>query len=217
MATIPSRNSILGSLERARILITNSQANPTISALLAQNGYDAAAMSIGQALYDKAYELTRIQQREVSEQRSASTAIETAWEQAKSSYMPILELARVALKHSNTVASLDLYGRRKGALLAWIEQAKRFYENVVQQPDDMAKLAKLNITPERIAAALADVNALAAAHNAHLQEQSDNQKATELRDAAIDELDDWVEDFVQVAKVALRDDRQLLEALGIRA
>ncbi|KAB8145930.1 hypothetical protein F8S13_02300 [Chloroflexia bacterium SDU3-3] len=48
-------------------------------------------------------------------------------------------------------------------------------------------------------------------------ERSDAERATEDRDAALDALEDWLEDFVSVAKVALRDDRQLLEALGIRA
>jgi hypothetical protein len=43
------------------------------------------------------------------------------------------------------------------------------------------------------------------------------QRATQARDAAIEALDDWLADFRAVARLALEDDPQLLEALQLGA
>ncbi|MEL6606343.1 MAG: hypothetical protein AAFP20_24355 [Cyanobacteria bacterium J06614_10] len=44
---------------------------------------------------------------------------------------------------------------------------------------------------------------------------SEAQAATQKRDAALDELQDWLSDFLAIAKIALEDDPQKLESLGV--
>jgi hypothetical protein len=43
------------------------------------------------------------------------------------------------------------------------------------------------------------------------------QEATRLRDARLDELDEWMSDFKVVAQVALKENDQWLEKLGFGA
>ena len=47
------------------------------------------------------------------------------------------------------------------------------------------------------------------------KEKGEAQAATKARDAAIDELQDWLSDYLAIAKVALEDNPQLLEGLGV--
>ena len=41
------------------------------------------------------------------------------------------------------------------------------------------------------------------------------QQSTKARDVAIDKLDDWMSDFIAIARVALEEKPQFLEKLGI--
>lgn len=48
-------------------------------------------------------------------------------------------------------------------------------------------------------------------------EQGDAQRATVACDAAMDALDEWMGDVVEMARIAFEDDEQRLEYLGITA
>ncbi|MBK7178098.1 MAG: hypothetical protein IPH82_13075 [Chloroflexi bacterium] len=47
------------------------------------------------------------------------------------------------------------------------------------------------------------------------KEKSQAQKATKARDKALDDLDEWYVEFRELARIALEDDAQQLEALGL--
>ena len=47
------------------------------------------------------------------------------------------------------------------------------------------------------------------------KEKGDVQTATQKRDAALDELQDWLSDFLGIARIALEDDPQLLRNSAI--
>ncbi|MBR8536871.1 hypothetical protein KDU71_14950 [Carboxylicivirga sediminis] len=49
----------------------------------------------------------------------------------------------------------------------------------------------------------------------HVREMAESQAATQTKNDAIITLKDWMDDFYSIAKVALYNQPQLLEALGI--
>jgi hypothetical protein len=46
-------------------------------------------------------------------------------------------------------------------------------------------------------------------------EATEAQKATMLRNEAMEELDQWISDYIAICRIALEDDPQELEQLGI--
>ena len=212
----PGRETIVGQLNYAETIIANALNDQTIAGLLAGYGYDSATIQNGQVRYQQAFDLQRAQEREYSEQYAATDTVEAARQQAEALYLPHLKVARVALKNERGAReALMLDGNRKSSLTGWIDQARQFYVNALATPGVLIQLARYNITANLLETGLAAVNALESARQSQHRERGEAQDATKARDAALDAMMEWVGDFVEIARVALAGQPQLLEKLGI--
>ena len=116
-----SNLSIEGKLAASQQALANAANTPSILALLAVYGYDAARIAIGQALYDTAQAAQVAQKQEYGEQYAASQAFETAWKTANETYMPLVKVARVAFSSDpNAATALAIAGRRKPTYPGWL-------------------------------------------------------------------------------------------------
>jgi hypothetical protein len=204
-------------LTEAQVAIANAQANAEIQEPLAAFGYTPEVIQQGAALYDRAQATVQQQKAEYGDQIGATAALAEAWKTTKATYIPHAQVARVALKNNpGAIAQLALNGRRKQSFSGWLEQANVFYDNALGNPDTIAALAKFGITTEKLQAGKAQVKELEALNAAQEKEKGEAQQATQTRDEALDALDDWLEDFLAIAEVALADKPQLLEALGVK-
>ena len=79
----------------------------------------------------------------------------------------------------------------------------------------MTSFAQYGITSKKLKAVQAEVMALAAASALQEKRKGEAKSATERRDDCLAELRGWLSDFRAVAKIALDEDPQRLESLGI--
>ncbi|MBK7919539.1 MAG: hypothetical protein IPJ94_25435 [Chloroflexi bacterium] len=79
----------------------------------------------------------------------------------------------------------------------------------------LAALAQYNVTEAQLLAGQTAVTAVANLNANQEKEKSEAQKATKARDKALDDLDEWYVEFRELARIALEDDAQQLEALGL--
>ncbi len=202
-------------LSDAQLAIDNALNNPTILNL-SNFGYTSAKIQQGKKLYTIAATAQLAQQHEAGGQVSATTVVNDAWETAKKTYSRMIKVTRVAFKRNSGVAvQLGLNGGRKKSLSGWLAQANQFYQNALGDKAVLTGLKEFGITEQKLKAGLAELAVVETANLVQEKEKGEAQAATQTRDAALDELQDWLSDYLVIAKVALEDDPQLLEGMGI--
>ncbi len=215
---MPIDRSIDTLLSDAQLAIDNALNNPKVLEYLSDFGYTKAKIQQGKQLYSAAAAAQLAQQAEAGGQISATTDVNEAWETAKKSYMRFLKVARVAFKRNSGVATqLDLGGTRKKSLSGWMAQAQQFYKNALGDQVVLSELKEFGITEPKLKAGLAELAVIEQANLVQEKEKGEAQAATEKRDAALDELQDWLSDYLAIAKVALEEEPQLLEGMGVLA
>jgi hypothetical protein len=199
-------------------MIENGSSDPVAKAALAVYGYTDEKLMAGRTLYNDAFNLQAAQKKEYGEQIEATLALNEIWGKAHQQYIKTLKIARVALAdHARADKAAMLYGRRKISISGWLEQAKIFYKNIMEDTNLMDAFAEFGYLRSKLQEEAALMDQVEAKSQAQKKEIGDAQEATQARDKKIDELAKWISDLRAVVKVALADNPQQLEKLGILA
>lgn len=209
-------NTIDSKLLSAQVAIENSLTNSTIKESLAPFKYDEVRLQAGKALYDAARAAQDKQKKEYGEQFEATDELDAAMSAANMIYMTHVKIARVALKSQRGASeALQLSGRRKQTYSGWIKQTNVFYTNALDTDNIKSALDAFGITTKKLKEGQAAVKEVESKLTAQLKEKGEAQAATLARDEALDELQEWMSDFVTIARIALENEAQYLEILGI--
>ena len=205
-------------IRSAELFITNMSETPSIREVFAGVGRDAAYIQQGQQLLEEVRRLYREKHDEYGDQYHGTVALHEAREAAHDTYMEHLEFARILFEgHVDAQENLQLTGERRRALDGWLGQTRAFYEGILEDESLLEEMGTLMITREDLEAGRAQVEEVAALHDARQREMSEAQRMTEARDQALDRLNAWESQNRRIARVLFRKDPQHLEALGIRA
>jgi hypothetical protein len=200
----------------ADVAISNALGDGIIMERLSFLGYDENRLKTGLELLKRVRELYNEQRKEYGEQFEASEAMYKAWEVSSILYRQYSTLARVLFKNeTGTMSKLGLDKDQPKKLSDWVAQANQFYTNAMNTPEIQEKMAGYTVTKERLLAALEEVNQLLTYEKKQETEKSEAQKATGERNRAFSNLDEYMYDLLQIARVMLYDKPQLLEKLGI--
>ncbi|WP_045028414.1 hypothetical protein [Draconibacterium sediminis] len=203
-------------LTKSGTAINNSLQNTKLQPLLAEFGYTAEKLTEGKALLDTATSLNITQAKETGEKVQATATLDEKRELANREYIKYVKIARIAFTDEPGIwKSLGLAGERKGSISGWISQARQFYSNLMANTDWMTKMNTYGITIEKLQAGEELLQEVEEAQNQQKTEMGEAQEATRLRDEAADILQDWYSDFIAIARIALEDNPQYLEMLGI--
>jgi hypothetical protein len=112
-----------------------------------------------------------------------------------------------------TWATLGLAGKQPRGTAAFIAAGYTLFDNA----GSVAALANLGYTEEKIAAERGKIEAFDSANQVQEAAKGAAQQATQDQDAALAAMNDWVMTYLKIAKVALRNKKQLLEKIGVAA
>ena len=200
----------------AKVAIQNALENEEILKRLGAFGYNRARFNDGKDLLDKAETLHRKKQTEYGEKLAATSEAEEALILANGIYKKYVKVARVALKNNpRGWEVLDLAGRRKFSQAGWLNQALNFYMKALENNDIITGLNQYGITKAKLKAGLGLVKDYETALRKQETEKGEAQAATKERDMAFDEMEDWLADYLAIARIALDDRAQYMEILGV--
>lgn len=203
-------------LRKWSISLTNAL-EPGILQKMSEFGYSADRIGFGAEMHERVTALFAKQKQEYGEQLEASQVLAEAFANAETTYMRTIKIARIAFEgDTSATAALLLSGARSKAVSKWSRQADTFYRNLLASPSFIEKMAFYGYTAEKLQAEHALVDEVITADAKHKKERGESQEATAVRDAAFDELADWMSKFYQIARIACVGEHQWLEKLGIK-
>jgi hypothetical protein len=211
------RNVIAKKMHSMENTILGTLKSPIILEKLTPYGYTRERVMEGKEKLDKVNVLMITQVKEYGKQYAATDEQEKFLSSTYAQYMVIVKVARVAFKKQpDILASLSISGGvRPRSLSRWLRRARILYTNLLEMPNAFEIISSYGYTQERLQKELNDVEEVENLHIKQLSGKSGAQQSTQKRDEAFDELCDWFSDFRAVVRIALYNNPQLLEALGI--
>lgn len=212
---MPSQ-SIANRLESARLALTNALAEAELLSALTPFGYDESRLQQGQVLYENALTVWQSQQQKQSRRRAATAAYKQADAAASHAYMRAVQLCRTLYRGDPiTYRALGLVGSRSKAFAPKVAQMRAFYTTALGSPSILTTLSEYGVSESQLQTELALVTDLENARSQREVENGAAQDATQSRRQALSVLDRWMGDFVAIARLALEENPQRLEMLGL--
>lgn len=195
-------------------IFTNVATQSIIQQEMEQYGYDAVKIGEGRALANAARFAYSQNLRENAEIAAARKTLDTLADQFFTTYGKHRKAAKVCFRRDpSVIRQLGITGREPFAFAPRIEEAENFYRTISFSPSIATPLLQFKIDAEAIDSAAQQINSLRQARAEYLREKGENQDATQLKDDAFQSIETWLSDFFAVARIALEDHPQLLEAL----
>jgi len=208
--------SEIQTIESYRVALTNAETQSQIAATMSEFGYTTEVIAEGKALLAETQNMFIQNKHEDNETRVAYADFASKSLTLTETYTLHRKKAKVVFRNDDIqLQNLALKGRVPKAYINWVATMKTFYTEIIADTDLQAKLARLKFPKEEAEESIAAINEMEAARAVYLREIGESQEATQVKDAAFAKLDKWMQDFYAVAKIAMDEKPQLLEALGI--
>ena len=205
--------SIDKKLQRYRSALINTSDYAPLRRPLAKYTYDHTKLVQGQALLDKVMKLQSTKDDTRGAQKDATDAITQRWNHLRPLFSEHRQLARMAFKEQRGVLTqLKLDTRLKSSFSGWIAQATAFYSKIGQYSEG---IERYGVKAESLQEIQTQLEELLALYDQQSRCKAEAQHTTEQRNRAMKELDTWMREFFLIAKIALKDEPQLLEMLGL--
>lgn len=208
------KRTIISEIMQAQNAIQNALTHKEIQKKMEVCAYDRKKLLEGKSLYEKVRMLQSAKQDKYGSQYTTSDTFRADIMQVKNRYMRHLKIARLAFGGNRGVEEiLQIRGKRKADMDSWLDQVHTFYSKIEAYNEE---IVRYNVTAEELVQTGAMAEALYTSRQQQLQKKGDAQHATHQRDEARKALRIWISRFRKASRLALQDDPQLLEVLGIQ-
>lgn len=205
--------TIADEIEEAQVLIRNATQHPVIKKKLSEYGYNAQKMQAGITLLNQVQLLQQVKKDQYLSRQQISHMLQAHEATMRRHFREHRTIARCTFSEDpGTLQRLGLHRPIATRKPVWRAQVAEFYQELLRTPDPVNRYG---LTKAHIEQAQAMIEAIAESYSQRLEKKADAQHATRKRNEARAALKAWIKDFKAVARVALRQDAQLLEALGI--
>ncbi len=216
MAKRPT-NSISDQLKSSKVALNNSNEDIEIKAELGKYGFDQARIAEGLTYYNEADAAVSAAAAALGDQKLATENLEATKKRAEDAYQALSGVAKAVLKgNEGALTKLGLNRAMPRAMAPFISAGNILFDNALGDPDIKAKLAGRSYTDEKLTAEHAKIGDYDSADDKQEAAKGAYQRAASTEAAALKRLNDWMSEFRNIAKIALKDNKNLLEKLGIK-
>lgn len=203
-------------LYRVSTLFTNSVQDEKIRNAVFSYGYNQEKMEEGKKLYEALDSLEREYLRAIDIKAALNFQKQKLHRQVNKSYMKFLKIARIAFdQHIEARESLMLEGIRERIFEKWFHQVDVFCNNILGNSEYWPFLEQYGIKSkdiEGLKALLVELRVLA---DQTLKLTGQVKMITEKKRNQTIHVQNWVSDYIKIARIAFEDAPQDLEKLGI--
>lgn len=189
--------------------------DPIIATALLSYGFNAERLQQGATLYAETIEMVGYKQMKNTNQYSTTSAYATALKLLKKSFGDHVRIARIAFKD-------NIEGQRLLPLLSKLtnydefkSKATSFYNIILESEQLGSAMGSYGMTRARLSAMLDSLASLEELNQKKFIETSEACSATEARNRKIGQLSDYCSALKTIARIALTDQPQQLEKMGI--
>ena len=213
--TYYSEMSLDARLSASRKAINNALGNPALAARIAMRSYTAEKMNHGKDLLHKATADYDLQTREYGEAYEAQDSFTKQWEYSVNAYADFRGIARVVCKDNRKwYAFIGLPGALKRPRGEAINQIRSTYNNVLSSDEILLAMEPYGYPQSTVLEMKMAIEALDSLKMIRDKEETEAQDATRNRDASMEDLDQWMADFLIIARIAVKGQPELMELLG---
>jgi len=204
---------IIQQLDQADLMLANALQEPTIRERLAEVGYTEVKIQIGISTVANTRSLVKGVQDAYTTKKITSDQTQAATAELRKNFGEHRSVAKMAFRRTPEVyAELQLATPISKKQSVWLDQAQDFYSAIGPHTKVMQRYDVPKAELEQVATQLRSVKTL---RQSSLKKKGLAQNATCRRDEAMQELREWLARFRSAARLALADQPQLLEVLGI--
>ena len=199
-------------IDLAGIILRNVN-QPRIKEALATYGYDEARLKEAQALLNRFEMLQQTKKEEYRSKGKVGRSLRNDNREMHQRFVDHRSLAKYIFRNdTDGYQRLELHQPIASQQADKMVQMRQFYAEALSSH---ALFTRHGLSKAELAQAQTMVEALVDVRRARLQKSGEAQHATQQRNQVRRELRAWVVDFRIIARVALRNEPQLLEALGM--
>lgn len=202
-------------LQDAGILLDNLVNQPVISEKMNLYGYGTEKVAEGKKIWDTAKQNYDLTKRESAESSQAYADYTQGLNTLKEGYSLDRKKVKTLFKGKAEVLktlSVDKVESRSYSI--WIAEVERFYNALEAETELLQQLQPMQMNLDGVKAQQKKVREVIAAYSVYIREKGESQDATKKKEEAFKHLSEWIRTCYAVAKIALREEKQLLESLA---
>lgn len=176
-------------------------------------GYDPNKIKEGRDLYEEAERLYKKSKKESAESTQAYAKFTDKLEKVKATYSLDRKKAKAAFANRKEIyKQLAIEKVESRSYPVWIAETEQFYQNLHDDAELFNVIKEMDMTANHLTEMLRDISDVKSLYSAYTKEKGESQDAVKLKDKAFKDLSEWTRACYTVAKIALHDRKQLLEA-----
>lgn len=204
-------------LTSANTIIHNTKNDPEILSKVAKFGYSLEKILEGEQLLRQAEELNKNSISKKGDKENLTDEFNKIYKEAKMVYSNFRKVAKaIFLKEKGKLEQLGLNDKVPQSYAGFISKCNILFENSLSDEEIKNRLAEYGYNEEKITKEREKINQLIEIYLRKESAKGDAQQLTVEKGKAFEKLHRWISQYIKIARIALSDNRETIEKLGIK-